>query len=272
MSTYDVTDFTSDVLDRSFEHPVLVDFWAEWCGPCRILGPVLERMARHADGRWELRKLNTEEFPDISVQYGIRSIPNVKLFSKGQPIDEFAGALPEPAIRMWLDKALPDPNDEFLNNAEALLLAGEQEAAGNEAMKVLAVAPDHERARTLAAVAILFRDPDRAHRLVEDLDEGSKHWELAGSVQEISRLISKETTGDALEEKPVKQLYRKAVDALARRDFDSALATFIEVIREDRSYDNDGSRKACIAIFKYLGEQHEITQKHRRDFGSALYL
>ena len=272
MAGYDVTDFQTEVLDLSHHRPVLVDFWAEWCGPCRVLGPVLEKMAGHANGRWELKKVNTEQFPEVSAQYGIRSIPNVKLFSGGRQINEFVGALPEPAIRQWLDKALPDPNDEALDHAEALLRSGQLEAAHEQAQKVLGTSPGHERARSIAATALLFDDPQKAYDLVRDLDEGSEHWELAGSVQEIARLLARSADPAAFGEKPVKQLYMKATRSLKAGDFDTALATFIEVIRDDRYYDDDGSRKVCIAIFKYLGEEHEITLKYRRDFGSALYV
>ncbi len=272
MAGYDVTDFQMEVLERSKEVPVLVDFWAEWCGPCRVLGPVLERMAQHAGGRWELKKVNTEQFPEVSAQYGIRSIPNVKLFSGGHPIDEFVGALPEPAIQQWLDKALPDPNSDLLDHAEALLRSGHADAAAEQAQKVLSIMPGHLRARTLTALALLFKESSKAYELVKDFDEGSEQWELAGSVQEIARILARAKDPGSFEEKPVRSQYLKAISFLAEEKFDEALSAFIDVIREDRYYDDDGSRKICIAIFKYLGEEHEITLKHRRDFGSALYV
>ena len=100
-------EFESAVLQRSREIPVVVDFWAPWCGPCRILGPVIEKLAAEAGNRWELVKLNTEEQPDIAREYGVRGIPNVKMFHGGEPIAEFVGALPEDEIRRWLDAYLP---------------------------------------------------------------------------------------------------------------------------------------------------------------------
>jgi len=272
MPGFDVTDFQTEVLERSKELPVLVDFWAEWCGPCRILGPVLERLASQAGERWELKKVNTEQFPEVSAQYGIRSIPNVKLFSEGRPIDEFVGALPEPAVRQWLEKALPDPGRHVLDNAEALLQSGHADAAAEQARSVLTSSPGHERARVLLANAVLFSHPSEAYDLVQDLDESSDQWDRVMSVQEISRLLARANDPANMDEKPVKARYLGAIDKLKHIDFDSALAEFIEVIREDRYYDDDGSRKACIAIFKYLGEEHETTLKHRRDFGSALYV
>ena len=104
MSRYDTDNFDVDVLERSREKPVLVDFWAAWCGPCRVIGPVLERLADDNGDDWELRKLDTEKHPDIARQYRITSIPAVKLFVDGEVKDEFVGALPEQMIVLWLKK------------------------------------------------------------------------------------------------------------------------------------------------------------------------
>ncbi|HEY6866409.1 MAG TPA: thioredoxin, partial [Candidatus Eisenbacteria bacterium] len=102
--SHDITDFEQDVIAKSRTVPVLVDFWAEWCGPCRVLGPVLERLADQAQGRWVLAKLDTERFTDVASRYGIMSIPNVKLFVNGEVADEFVGALPEREVRAWLER------------------------------------------------------------------------------------------------------------------------------------------------------------------------
>ena len=99
--------FDEDVIQTSHRKPVVVDFWAPWCAPCRILGPTLEKLAKESGGRWRLVKINSDTFPDLAQRYGIRGIPAVKLFVDGAVKDEFVGALPEPAVRQWLDRALP---------------------------------------------------------------------------------------------------------------------------------------------------------------------
>ena len=99
--------FQTDVLDKSHEKPVVVDFWAPWCGPCRVLGPTIEKMAKDSAGRWRLVKINTDAHPKLAQHYGVRSIPTVKLFMGGAVAAEFTGAHPEAEIRRWLDAHLP---------------------------------------------------------------------------------------------------------------------------------------------------------------------
>ena len=106
-SKYDTDDFEKDVIEASHEGPVVVDFWAPWCGPCRILGPTLEKLADEQQDRWTLAKLNTDVYPQFARRYGVQGIPSVKLFRGGEVVDEFVGAMPEPMIRRWLDEALP---------------------------------------------------------------------------------------------------------------------------------------------------------------------
>ncbi|MCB0288230.1 MAG: thioredoxin, partial [Calditrichaeota bacterium] len=122
---YDVQNFQQEVIQKSFEKPVLVDFWAEWCGPCKILGPVLEKLAEKHNDKWVLAKVNTEVHQELAMQYGIRGIPNVKLFIDGQVTDEFTGAMPEAAIEQWLQKAIPSKFAQHVAQAADLLQRGD---------------------------------------------------------------------------------------------------------------------------------------------------
>ena len=267
---HDVQDFQKEVLDRSRTVPVLVDFWAEWCGPCRILGPTLERLAASADGRWVLAKLDTEAFPDIALQYGIRSIPNVKLFVDGKAVNEFVGALPEPAIREWLKKAIPPKKVAEVERAQELLQSLRFDEARRLLEPAVASDPGNHQASTLLAKALFFSDPERAVRTVEGIEADSEYYDLAEAVRVFHDLGAR-IARNALPEGPARESYTEAARDLLKGDFDSALAKLIEVVREDRYYDDDGARKICIGIFKYLGEEHPTTLKYRKEFNRALF-
>ena len=164
-------DFESVVLQRSREIPVVVDFWASWCGPCRVLDPVIEQLAAEAAGRWELVKLNTEEQPDIARQYGVRGIPNVKMFHGGEPIAEFAGALPEDEIRRWLDAYLPDERIDVVE-AIAARWGAEGGAIIDQLETVVREQPDVARAKLRLAQAVVAIDPARARELIASAGGG----------------------------------------------------------------------------------------------------
>ena len=270
---YEVTDFESDVLAASMRQPVLVDFWAPWCGPCRFLGPVLERLAAEEhDGRWRLVKVNTDQHPDVSMRYGIRGIPAVKLFVDGDVVDEFTGALPEQAVRQWLDKALPSEAKNRLAAAEMAIAEEDLAHAEVHLRAVLESEPENAQARLLLARIMLFDDPEEAQALAGNASfAGPSYLQLEESIKTIARLLDLQADPSTLPEGPERARYAEAAQALARQDFSAALEGFIDVIRMNRYYDEDGSRKACIAIFSILGEQHPVTRQHRRAFDMALY-
>ncbi|MCB0305058.1 MAG: thioredoxin [Calditrichaeota bacterium] len=270
--TYDSDNFQQDVIERSHQIPVLVDFWAEWCGPCKILGPVLERLAEKHRGSWALVKINTEKHHHLAAQYGIRSIPNVKLFVDGEVANEFVGALPEAAIEQWLKKALPSPYREKLAEVEHLLAGQQLDKAEQLLEEVIGAEPDNARARVLLAQLYLDTDPQKVLDLLEGVLPGSEYGDIAEALRTFAGLTLYLKNPEALPESPVKQRYLQAIRNLAGGDFTAALEDFIELLQSDRYYDDDGPRKACIAIFKLLGEDHETTRHYRPLFSRALYV
>ncbi|MGA9116487.1 MAG: tetratricopeptide repeat protein [Bacteroidota bacterium] len=263
-------DFDRDVLERSRTIPVLVDFWAEWCGPCRVLGPVLERLASASGGRWVLAKVNTDLHQETARQYGIRGIPAVKLFVDGAVTDEFTGAMPEAALERWLRRALPDPHRARLAEAARFLEKGERDPAGRILEEVLRDDGGNEQARVLRARLLLEGNPEEAAALVEGVEEDSPHHAGAEAVRTVRDLARKGARPEDLPPHPVRGLYLAAIGDLVAGRYEAALEGFLEVIRTQRSYDGEGARRACIAVFRLLGEEHELTRRKRRDFSSAL--
>ena len=269
--TYETTNFDRDVIERSSTIPVLVDFWAEWCGPCRVLGPILERLAGKHSDEWAFAKLDTEAHPQIAARYGVRSIPNVKLFVDGEVSDEFVGALPESRIVEWLREALPSRFRSQLVEARQVLSDNGTGAAVEILRPIVAAEPDNHEALVLMAQALLRSDPDQAARIVSPVQLGSRCFEEAEAIRALSPMLIDIDDPLLLPESPVRERYLEAVGSLRAGDFAMALEGFIDVVRRDRKYNDDGSRKACIAIFDLLGNDHQLTRKYRAALSSALF-
>ena len=268
---YDTDNFEKDVIERSYKIPVLVDFWAEWCAPCRMLGPVLEKLAEESDGSWALAKLNTDKHPELSAHYGIRSIPNVKLFFDGKVVDGFIGALPENMVRDWLKKALPSKFHNQIKDAERSLDEGRIVEAQKILGEVVRAEPNNDLAVTLLARTYVFSDPSKALEIIDRVGPTSEYADMAEAIKTFGEMFLYLEDSKPLKEGAVKETYLSAVTSLRSQNFGDALDSFINVIRKDRYYDNDGSRRACIAIFRFLGEDHKVTKDYRKVFASVLY-
>ncbi|MBN2009167.1 tetratricopeptide repeat protein [candidate division KSB1 bacterium] len=263
-------DFQRDVIDESFKQPIVADFWAAWCAPCRMLGPVLERLDAGAAGRWKLVKVNTEENPQVAATYQIRSIPAVKMFSEGKVVAEFVGALPEPSIRRWLDQNLPTEAKKAVDEAQQLLAQGDDD----KAKKILKYAIDQDNsnqdARILLALLVFEDEPQPAIELVGDVDESHKMFDKVDAMRTLARFHQAGAVPDSNDGKAW-DAYVNGIAAFKEKDYDKALEQWIDAIIYDRAIDDDGPRRACVSLFKLLGNEHSITQKYHRQFTSALY-
>jgi len=268
---FEVKNFEEEVIKRSYQVPVLVDFWAPWCGPCQMLGPVIEKLANEAAGKWELIKVNVDENQKLSMNYKVKGIPAVKLFSDGELIGEFSGALPESHIKNWLTTFLPTPHDKAARKAVALLEAGDKEGAKAQFEEILEENPEHDKSVYFLGKMLIFEDTERAKTL---LQIAAKYPVFLSSVNDLLGLIeilALKNQADTLEEHKVKSDLLEAVEALHKEDFETSLEKLINIIVVNKGYHEEVARKACVSIFAYLGVQHETTKKYRKRFDMALY-
>jgi putative thioredoxin len=274
-------NFISVVVEGSQARPVLIDFWAEWCQPCKALLPVLTSLAEAYQGKFLLAKINTEEQQELAAQFGIRSIPTVKLFRDGQPVDEFMGALPEAEIRAFLDKHIPNATDELLAQANQLIQGGEIE----QAIQLLESAKEADPGdpRTLVAYARLkaaLGEAGEARAILDNLPANEQeHPDVTG--------LRAQLLFDAVAESapPAAQLqqtlssdpgnsearYQLAAHLVMEAQYEQALEQLLLLVQKDRNYGDDGGRKGMLRIFEILGGSGELVNRFRNRMFNALH-
>jgi putative thioredoxin len=267
----DVQNFQEQVLDASHTKPVLVDFWAPWCGPCRQLGPILERLDEESDA-FTLAKLNTDEDQDTAMRYGIRSIPAVKLFVGGEVAAEFLGALPESQVRTWLRDALPSEVKDLIKEAHDLLQEEDKLGAQAKLERALELDPTNAQALIGLASMVVFKDPGRAVELASAAAKADpSQIMMAKGIDVIVNLLQKRGSLVELEDDPAKAPYLEAFEKLGDGDLDATLTALVESVRRNRAYNGEAARLACLALFNVLGPRSNLVKKHQRALEMALF-
>ncbi|MFN2308893.1 MAG: thioredoxin [Gammaproteobacteria bacterium] len=280
---FDVTeaDYPRSVLDNSRRVPVLVDFWADWCGPCKMQLPVLLKLAGEYAGKFLLAKVNTDTERGLASLHNIRSIPTLKLFRDGQVVEEILGAQTESTLRTLLDKHVPRASDALREQALALAAAGDLDAALNQLRVAAADDPDNPRAQLdylrLAMQAGQLDEADRALAgLPRELRDDAEIRRLAVLLDLARRSAS------APERAALEQRLAQNPDDLAARELlaaklavagetEAALEQYLDILRRDRRYGDEAGRKGLLALFELLGSQHPLVGRYRAQLFTLLH-
>lgn len=281
------TSFSRDVIEASREVPVLADFWAPWCGPCRVLGPMLEKLEAEYGGRFRLVKINSDENPELAAQFRVRSIPYVVAFVDGQPVDAFVGVLPEGQLRAFIAKLLPDPSEIERRKALKLIDAGARDDAAAALRAAIALDPANDAARLDLAALLLERMPPpvtdaRVAEAREVLAHTSAVVKLEAryralqtqldSLAQAARLPAADELQRRIEAQPGDLQARLDLARLyiAQRRFEPALEQLLEIVARDRGFGDDIARKTMLAVFEMAADQPALVAQYRRRLAAEL--
>jgi len=274
-------DFQALVLENSFKQPVLVDFWADWCEPCKTVMPMLAKLAEEYAGKFHLAKVDTEAQQELAAHFQIKSLPTMKLFVNGQPVDERMGALPESDIRAFIDQYLTSESDEIMTAARNASLEGRTEEALELMNQALAKDPDNSDLKIdVAQILMTQGDIDSAVALLDSLDEDGKNKDSAiklraeiAMAKRLKDLPPFEEIEKALAVNPddLEALVNKSNHLVAQNEYEQAMICLLRVMTLDRQYQDDIGRTNLLALFDMLGGDNENVQKYRRKMFTLLH-
>ena len=274
-------DFQKKVVDRSREIPVLVDLWAPWCQPCKILGPLLDKLAMEYQGRFELVKVNMDESPMLAQALQIRGIPAVKLIVNGEIRDQFEGALPEPNLREFLERHLPTDSDNSAISGLKLWLAGQKQQAAMIFQQIAQSDPDNPV--VLVGMGLMLVEAgkvDEARVMADQIsdlkldDLPEKQMLLRGLASLRARVFLLENMGSgpaSPEDTSLENRFALACQKAINNELEQALELFLGIVRENRQFRSDAGRLGMLAVFDLLPPDSELLGTYRGRLSSLLF-
>lgn len=268
----DVTeaDFPYEVLAYSEQMPVIVDFWAEWCIPCRTLSPILERLAEEAKGAFRLAKLNVDQNQNLARQYRVTSIPAVKAFKGGQVVNEFSGLQPEPKVRQFLRSLAPSDTDLALEKGQSLLTLENWSGAEKAFRQVLEQSPVDAEAMLGLAKSLLAQG--RINDAIEQMAEipASRAYSAAQTLLPLAKAmqrVQKQAWSDELRE----AAYQRALRLAMRGNLPAAMDGVLDVLREDKRFHSGEARLVMLGLLEIMGDANPLTRQYRQELATILF-
>jgi len=264
-------DFQFEVIDYSQETPVIVDFWAEWCVPCKMLDPILQKLAKERKGDFRLAKVNVDENQNLAMRFNIRGIPAVKAFREAVVVSEFSGIKSEPQIRDFLRDIIPTTLDLNLEKAKSLLNMGDWEQANETFRQVLAERPGHAKALLgLAKSIIALGDGSKARDILNAIPIGLE-FSIARKLQPLALALSRIESGIPDSDSQIETTYNHALRLISIGNFPAAIDGILDILRQDKSYRNGEAKQVILAIFEILGNESPVVRQYQAELASILF-
>lgn len=270
----DVTEanFQYEVLSYSENTPVVVDFWAEWCRPCKTLGPLLEKLAHEAQGSFRLARVDVDANPNLALHYGVRSIPTVKAFSQGEVVGEFSGLQPEERIREFLSRITPpSPLSLALEKALSLLQDRQWAEAENLLRDLLDQAPQQPEAQLGLAMALLGQGYGTAALEILRNFPASREYARAQQLLPLAEALKNSEDGCLPDETDLDAAYAQAIRLAGRGNLPAALDGLLDILRQNKTYRQGAARQAVVALLELLGPNDLLSRAYRSELAAILF-
>ncbi|MFC2042783.1 thioredoxin [Chloroflexota bacterium] len=267
-------DFEYHVITYSQNVPVVVDFWAEWCGPCRVIGPILGRLAEEAQGGFRLAKVNVDENPNLALRYNVRSIPVVKAFKEGKMVAEFVGAQPESKIREFLHEVAPDQSDLNLEKGQSLLEMQQPIEAESSFRQALDISPTNSAALLGLARCLLHQGHGTEALDILSNFPTSKEFASAEKLHPLAEELSQLDTGTEktkATEAPLDAAFQNSLRLIKRGNIEAAMDGLLDILRENKHYNDGEARRIMVGLLEMLGDNNPITRQYRGELASVLF-
>jgi putative thioredoxin len=264
--------FEQDVIMRSHEAPVVVDFWADWCGPCKMLGPILERIALERGGEFILAKVDVDENPKLSIRYGVQGIPAVKAFHNGEVVSQFVGAQPENRVRQFIDNLAPSQSEQAVADAMSLL-ATRHFAEAEESFRQVLDEDETNSAAALGLVKSLLMQGqgEAALEWIDNFPAGTE-WAEATKLESLAQLLVEAHEHEQEDhDDPLEAQLLHAAELIRRGNLEAAMDGLLGLLRQDKTYRDGLPKEVMLAIFIMLGDEDPMTRQYRDELASVLF-
>jgi len=263
-------DFEYEVIAFSNQIPVIVDFWAEWCHPCKTLTPVLEKITEDSKGSFRLAELNVDDNPNLALRYNVRSIPNVKAFRDGQVVSEFLGLQPEARVREFVRNLAPNQIDLFLEKGLSQVEALNWLEASKSFQQFLNKSPNHPAGLLGMLKSTLMQgDYSQVKKIIIDFPPSTEYAQMQVIQPLFDALRNQETRIEP--DNPIEAAYQNCLNLIRRGNLPAAMDGLIDILRQDKHYHDDEVRKVILGLFEVLGNNHPLTRQYRQELAMVLF-
>lgn len=269
----DVTEanFENEVIAYSHQTPVVVDFWANWCAPCRVLGPLLEKLARESQGAFRLAKIDVDQNPNLAERFKVRSIPSVKAFREGRVISEFTGAIPEARLRDFVQSIAPGQDNLAIEKGKSLIESGNALEAEVVFKTILSKNPNEPKAKLGYLKSLLLQGKGNDGLAVIQSFPASREMSSADLLKPLALSLVDFDRQELFYDDPLEAAYANSIRLIRKGNLEAAMDGLLEILRQNKNFHNGEARKVFVSMLELFYEDNPVARQYRNEFATVLF-